>query len=224
MKWFIELFSGTLGRKLIMAITGVFLILFLIVHLIGNFQLLKDDAGIAFNNYAAFMTHNPIIKTISYTLYASILIHVLWSIILTIFNSKARGGESYKVTKTSALWSSRNMGILGTLILIFIVIHLKDFWAEMHWGNIPTQDYDGHEVKDLYSLVALAFSQLWYVILYVFCMIALSFHLLHGFTSAFQTLGINQSKYNSLIKVVGLCFAIVVPALYALIPIWMFLF
>ena len=223
MNWFTRLLSSTLGRKLLMALTGLFLILFLIVHLIGNLQLLKSDAGQAFNVYAKFMTSNPIIKTISYVNYAFILIHVIWAILLTRRNRAARGSEGYAVSKNSSPWTSRNMGILGTLIFIFLIIHLRGFWAQMHWGGIPVKVYDGEEVKDLYAVVDLAYSSAWYVVLYVVSMGVLAFHLWHGFASSFQTLGLNHAKYNPVIKFVGQAFAIVVPALFALIPIWMFL-
>ncbi|HEX6891200.1 MAG TPA: succinate dehydrogenase cytochrome b subunit [Chryseolinea sp.] len=223
MNWFTRLLSSTLGRKLLMALTGLFLILFLIVHLIGNLQLLKSDDGQAFNVYAKFMTSNPIIKTISIVNYAFIVIHVVWAILLTRRNRAARGNERYAVNKNSSPWTSRNMGILGTLIFIFLVIHLRGFWAQMHWGGIPVKVYDGEEVKDLYAVVDLAYSSAWYVAVYVFSMAILAFHLWHGFASSFQTLGLNHVKYNPLIKVVGQTFAIVVPALFALIPIWMFL-
>ena len=153
MNWFNKLLSSTLGRKLLMALTGLFLILFLVVHLIGNLQLLKDDNGEAFNVYAKFMTSNPVIKTISYVNYACFIIHALWALFLTIGNRKARGSERYAVIKNSSPWTSRNMGILGTLILIFLVIHLKGFWYEMHWGGIPTVNYEGEEVKNLYATV-----------------------------------------------------------------------
>src|SRR6185436_9439287 len=123
MKWFLELFSSTLGKKLVMSLTGLFLISFLIIHLIGNLQLLKSDGGQAFNVYAYFMTHNPVIKTISYSLYASILIHTAWALILTMQNRKARGGEGYAIKGKSSAWSSRNMGILGSIIFIFIFLH-----------------------------------------------------------------------------------------------------
>ncbi len=207
-----------------MALTGLFLILFLTVHLIGNLQLLHDDGGRAFNIYAQFMTSNPLIKIISYGNYAFILIHVLWALLLTIINRRARGPQGYAVTSgKSSAWASRNMGILGTFILIFLVIHMKGFWYEMHWGGIATQNYDGNEVKDLYTIVDAAYNQLWYVALYVVSMGILAFHLWHGFTSAFQTLGLNHPKYNGLINFVGKAFAIIVPALFALIPIWMFM-
>lgn len=207
-----------------MAITGLFLISFLVIHLIGNLQLLKYDGGRAFNVYAQFMTHNPVIKTISYTLYISIIVHIVWAIMLTVRNALARGTTGYKVVKNSSTLASRNMGILGTFIFIFLVIHLKDFWAVMHWGKIDPVDYDGQTYKDLYTITATAFKELWYVALYVISMIMLGFHLWHGFSSAFQTLGLNHIKYNNLINFVGKAFAIIVPALFALIPIWMFYF
>lgn len=224
MKWFLDLFTSSLGRKLVMALTGLFIILFLAVHLAGNLQLLKGDGGRAFNVYAEFMTTNPVIKVISYVNYSFILLHIFLAVFLTGKNRSARGPEAYKVTSgKSSPWSSRNMGILGTIILIFLVIHMKDFWAQMHWGGIPTANYDGKEVKDLYAVVALAFSQSWYMALYVICMVGLGFHLWHGFASAFQTLGLNHVKYNPIIHFVGKAFAIIVPALFALIPIMMFL-
>ena len=223
MKWFLEMFSSTLGRKLVMALTGLFLISFLLIHLIGNLQLLKHDGGHAFNVYAEFMSTNPLIQTISKLNFSFILIHILWSAMLTVRNRKARGSEGYAVSSSkSSIWSSRNMGILGTIILVFLVIHLKDFWAQMHYGGIPTLNYDGKEVRDIYTIVAYWFAVDWYVGLYVFCMAGVAFHLWHGFVSAFQTLGLNHMKYNPVINFVGKAFAIIVPALFAWIPIAMF--
>lgn len=206
-----------------MSLTGLFLILFLVVHLIGNLQLLHSDEGRAFNNYARFMTSNPLIKTVSIVNYFFIIFHIVWAIILSAKNRGARGPKGYAVTKNSSTWSSRNMGILGTLILIFLVIHLRTFWYEMHWGGIPVANYDGEDVKDLFRIVNAAYDQLWYVILYVVSMVVLAFHLYHGFGSAFQTLGLNHVKYNGLIRFVGVAFSIVVPALFALIPVYMYL-
>src|SRR6187200_3003564 len=128
MNWFKKLLTSTLGRKLLMALTGLFLILFLVVHLIGNLQLLKDDGGKAFNIYAQFMTSNPLIKIVSYLNYALILIHIIWALMLSRKNSSARGPQGYAVSKNSSHWTSRNMGILGTLILLFLVFHLSGFW------------------------------------------------------------------------------------------------
>jgi succinate dehydrogenase / fumarate reductase cytochrome b subunit len=224
MKWFLDLFTSSLGRKLVMALTGIFLVLFITIHLIGNLQLLKGDEGKAFNLYAAFMTTNPLIKTVSYLNYTFILIHVFWALALTIRNRQARGPEGYAVTSSkSTTWSSRNMGILGTIIFIFIIIHLQQFWAQMHWGGIATSDYDGKVVKNLYGVVAFAYQNLWNVVLYVVCMGVLGFHLWHGFASSFQTLGLNHPKYTPVISFVGKAFSIVVPALFAVIPVKMYL-
>jgi|SRR5690606_13733083 len=222
MNWFTNFFSSSIGRKYVMALTGLFLILFLVVHLIGNLQLLKADDGEAFNVYAAFMTSNPLIVTISYVNYTMILLHVIWAIILTRRNRAARGEVGYAVTKNSSHWTSRNMGILGTFIFIFLVIHLRSFWYEMHWGGIPTATYAGVEYKNLYAVVNTAYESFWFVLLYVVSMALLGFHLFHGFGSAFQTLGLNHVKYNGWIRAVGVGFSIIVPALFALIPVYMY--
>ena len=222
MKWFNELIASTLGRKLLMALTGIFLITFLAVHLAGNLQLLKDDGGQAFNVYAEFMSTNPLIQTVSKVNFALIIIHIVWAILLTRQNKAARGVAYVKPNKSSSI-ASRNMGILGTIIFIFLVIHLRHFYAEMHWGGIKTVMYGDSEVRDIYTVVAYWFSKPWYAGLYVVCMIGLAFHLWHGFSSAFQTLGLNHVKYNPVINFVGRAFAIIVPALFALIPIMMFL-
>ncbi len=223
MNWLSNFFSSTLGRKVVMALTGLFLILFLVVHLIGNLQLLKSDGGEAFNIYAEFMTTNPLIVVISYVNYTLILVHIIWAIILTRRNRAARGPVGYALNRNSSHWTSRNMGILGTFIFIFLVIHLRSFWYEMHWGGIPTATYDGTEYKNLYQVVDTAYASLWFVLLYVVSMALLAFHLFHGFGSAFQTLGLNHIKYNPLIKFTGVAFSIVVPALFALIPVYMYL-
>lgn len=224
MNWFVKFLSSSIGKKLLMALTGLFLISFLAVHLAGNLQLLKDDGGKAFNIYAEFMSTNPLIQTISKLNFAFILIHAIWGIYLAVKNRQARGPVGYAVSKNSSIWASRNMGILGTLILTFIVIHLNHFYAQMHWGGIAKVNYDGAEYRDIYTTVAFWFDKGWYVGLYVFCMAALGFHLWHGFSSAFQTLGLNHVKYNPVITFVGRAFAIVVPAGFAWIPIYMFFF
>jgi succinate dehydrogenase / fumarate reductase cytochrome b subunit len=222
MNWFTNFFSSSIGKKLVMALTGLFIILFLVVHLLGNLQLLKSDNGQAFNIYAKVMTSNPIIKVISYINYTVILMHVGWSIFITRRNKAARGNQRYAEVDNSSHWTSRNMGILGAFIFVFIIIHMRDFWYQMHWGGIPKATYDGVEYKNLYDVVDHVYSQVWFVALYVVSMALLAFHLFHGFGSAFQTLGLNHVKYNPVIKFVGVAFAIVVPALFALIPLYMY--
>ena len=251
-------FSSTLGRKLIMGLTGLFLSLFLVIHLIGNLQLFKDDGGKAFNEYSYFMTHFLPIKIVSYVLYISIILHAVYALIITARNKKARVVQYAQYNgAANSTWSSRNMGILGTIILVFLVIHMKTFWAEYHWGGLPYVQYEmnlnnptdvtithlpfeGKELvhteyvnsqnntevvvaKDLYLVVKEAFKQEWYVILYVLSMIALGFHLYHGFQSGFQTVGFDHVKYKPIIDFVGLwVFSIIIPAVFAAMPIYMY--
>lgn len=210
-----------------MSLTGLFLILFLVIHLIGNLQLLHHDGGKAFNIYAKFMTSNPIIKTISILLYLTIVIHAVQGWAIWRKNRAARGvGYAVKVTRAvnTNPRAAANMGWLGTIIFIFIVIHLYQFWLQMKLGNLPMATYEKGEVKDLYAIVSVAYQNLGYVIFYVFSMAVIAFHLLHGFQSAFQSLGINHKKYSPAIRFVGVVYAIVVPALFALIPVYMYLF
>ena len=223
----VGLFKSSLGRKYLMALSGLFLCTFLIVHCIGNMQLFKDDGGQAFNEYTYFMTHNPLIKIVAYVNYALILLHVINGFILLSANKKARPQAYANVDQSkSSTWSSRNMGILGTLILVFLIVHMRSFWFEMKFGSIPLINYDGSEIayKDMYKIVVEAFTQAWYVVLYVICMIALAFHLFHGFQSAFQTFGINHHRYTPVIKVIGVgVFAIIIPALFAAMPLFFLL-
>ena len=207
-----------------MSLTGLFLITFLVVHASGNALLFKEDGGEAFNLYAQFMTTNPLIKIASYVLYTGIILHVIYALILSVYNKNARPvGYAVAHSEQNSSWKSRNMGILGTIVLIFLVIHLRSFWYEMKFGEVPTVNYAGVEVRDLYSIMMAAFSEWWYALLYVVAMVGLAFHLSHGFWSAFQTLGLQHKKYSPLIKGAGLIFAIAVPLLFASMPIYMYI-
>lgn len=227
MNWILKFLKSSIGQKLIMSLTGLFLILFLVVHLGGNLQLLKDDGGEAFNIYAYYMTHNPLIKVISYGLYFFIVLHAIQGIVLWAYNKKARGSQKYAVKSASTTtWASRSMGLLGSLILIFIFIHMGDFWFAMKANKLPMVAYDDMDVKvaDLYYKVNLSFQQLWIVAFYVLAMIGLAFHLSHGFQSAFQTLGINHDRYNPIIKGVGKIYSVIVPLGFAIIPLYYYFF
>jgi len=137
--WIGRFLTSSIGKKLIMALTGLFLITFLAVHLVGNLQLIFTGGeggpmGQAFNEYAYFMTHNPVIKFTSYGLYAFILIHSVQGILLWLKNRKARGSQGYAVKQNrvaGAAKSSIYMGSLGTIILVFIIVHMVQFWAQM---------------------------------------------------------------------------------------------
>ena len=224
MSWLKETLSSSIGRKILMSLTGLFLCTFLVVHAVGNLQLFKDDGGQAFNEYTKFMTTNPLIKTVSYILYFSILLHVIDGFLLYFRNKKARPVK-YAVwnANQNSMWSSRNMGILGTLILIFLLVHLRAFWWTYKFGEMPTVVYGNEEYKDMYRVVMNAYESVVYSLFYVLMMIPLGFHLLHGFKSGFQTLGLRHKKYTPFIEGVGIVFSILIPATFAAMPIYLFL-
>lgn len=261
------LLKSSIAKKYWMALTGLFLCLFLVGHLAGNLQLLVPDNALNFNKYALFMTTNPAVKLLSYVTYLSILFHAIDGIMLTFQNKAARPiGYAMQNAAASSTWASRNMAVLGTVILIFIVTHMVNFWAVMHFdksmplykttievqpgmpqefylttlGNylpategsikiVGNEFYDpnvnvkvAEGYKDLYKITIEFFKDkqigLIATLLYVLAMGALSFHLMHGFQSAFQSLGI--SKFSCTIKAFGKGFAILVPLLFAIIPLY----
>lgn len=220
MSWLTDSLKSSIFRKLLMALTGLFLILFLVVHLAGNLQMVFNDQGQAFNIYAHTMANNPLIQIVSKLNFLFIVLHIAYSIILTRMNKVARPvSYGFSAAGTNSAWTSRNMGILGTLILVFLIVHLKSFWWEFKNGAIPMVTYDGETYPNVFMVVEAAYSQIWYVVFYVVSMFIVAFHLSHGFASAFQTLGLNHVKYTPAIQVIGKGFAILVPALFALIPI-----
>ena len=197
------------------------------MHLVGNLQLLLDDGGEAFNIYAYIMTHNPLIKFVSYGTYALILLHAFQGILLAVQNRKARKSKyAVKVTRTTGTssFAARQMALLGSLILVFLGIHMGDFWWKMKSGKVSMVTYDSFDapVQNLYEKVEASFSNEIIVIFYVIAMIGLSLHLLHGFQSAFQTVGMNHKKYTPFIQALGKGFSFIVPALFALIPLYYF--
>jgi len=252
------LIKSSLAKKYWMAFTGLFLCLFLIGHLAGNFQLFIPGyvGKLQFNEYAVFMTTNPAVKILSYVVYISIIFHAIDGVVLTIHNRKARP-QGYAKVKPSAnsIWSSRNMGILGTIILAFIVFHMQDFWYDFKFGEMPymtsedgsaillksgeevtgatvNADYQvvaesgkilGPVMKDLHEEVMVAFQEWWIVLLYVIGVAAISFHLWHGFQSAFTSLGLKTPKVENAIKIAGYGFAVLVPLAFAIIPIYIHL-
>ncbi|MEN8250189.1 MAG: succinate dehydrogenase cytochrome b subunit [Bacteroidota bacterium] len=224
MTWFISALTSGIGRKVIMSLTGLFLILFLIVHLVGNLQLLYSDNGESFNVYSHFMARNPLIQIISKGNFFFILLHAFVSMTLALKNKKARP-IGYKVSGGSAnsSWASRSMVLLGTLIFVFLVLHLYGFWYHLKFGEVPAIMIDGVEMHNAYLWVSSAYANPLVSAFYIIAMIVLGFHLWHGFSSAFQSLGLNHVKYTGCIKVVGKLYAVIIPALYAIIPILLYL-
>ena len=210
-----------------MALTGLFLCTFLVGHLAGNLQLFIQGAEgqQAFNEYAEFMTTFPLVKLLSYLTYACVLFHIVDGIVLTIRNRKSRPvGYVKEKGSANASWASRNMGVLGTIIAVFLVSHMQTFWYKMHFGEMPMHD----GLKDLHTVVLAFFSPenslgIVAVLGYVLAQMALAFHLVHGFQSGFQSLGLRHPKYTPAIEKTGYLFGIGVPLLFAIIPVVLYI-
>lgn len=205
-----------------MSLTGLFLVGFLLEHLIGNILLLKADDGLAFNEYAHFMKGNLLIKIGEVVLFGGFIFHIVDGILLMKRNKKARK-IGYTANKSKVYnWASKYMGPFGIIILVFLVIHLNNFFKYKYFPGEGIGTVSGTDVQDMASLVYAAFADPLEVAFYVFSMLIVAFHLWHGFESAFQTLGLNNKKYTPFIRVVGRAFAVIVPLGFALIPLIIF--
>jgi len=219
MKGFRRFMTSSIGRKMVMAATGLFLISFLIVHCGVNALIFFNDGGKTFNIGAHFMGTNPVIRTIEVFLIIGFLIHIVQGLMIWWQNKKARPVR-YAVNGTSknSTWYSRSMALLGILLLLFLIIHTSNFWIP----NRTNQFIHGEELP-LYEMMIEKFQNPVQVVLYVFGCFLLFWHLLHGFKSAFQSLGINHAKYNSAIVFSGTVFAYVVPFIMAMMPVAIYL-
>jgi succinate dehydrogenase / fumarate reductase cytochrome b subunit len=207
-----------------MGLTGVSLILFLVVHVGINACIWAMDDGQMFNKAAHFMGATVVIRILEVGLFLGIFLHLIQGLVLEFQNRRKRGiGYQVPMGNRGSKWYSRSMGLLGTIILLFLIIHWKHFWIPSRFTGVTEVDYPGGSVHDLFSLMKDTFSQLWVVILYVVACISLAYHLLHGFQSAFRSLGVYNSRYLSLINGIGIGFSIVVPLAFAMMPISMYL-
>ncbi|MBS1611411.1 MAG: succinate dehydrogenase cytochrome b subunit [Bacteroidetes bacterium] len=213
------IFKTSIGKKFFMGITGLFLISFLIIHASINAMIWYNDGGATFSHWGHFMGTNPIIRTLEIGLVIGFLVHIVDGLLLWKANHEARPVK-YKYNKPSAnsKWYSRSMGILGTLILLFLIMHTAHFWIP----NRANQFAHGEELP-LYSMMLEIFQNPLIVVLYVAGCFSLFWHLLHGFKSAFQSLGLNHAKYNKAIEVTGIAFSVIVPLLFAMMPISIYL-
>jgi len=211
--------QSSLGKKLVMGVTGIFLISFLVVHATLNSFIFFNDGGVLFNEGAEFMSHNPVIRIMEIVLFIGIIIHIVQALILTIQNNKARPIK-YAINNggSNSKWYSRSMGLLGTLLLLFLIIHLKHFWVVSRFTNEITSGEETlfGEMKEVFESPLL-------VLVYVLGVISLGYHLLHGFQSAFQTLGLNHPKYTPIIKAFGFWFSIIISGVFASMPISIYL-
>lgn len=233
-----NLFSSSIGRKLLMSLSGLFLITFLLVHLLINSFLLLDgvvgfETGQLFNAGAHFMATNPLIKVVEPVLGIGFLVHIVYSLILTLQNRKARGNNSYGGgSKTEDVsFSSKNMLPLGVAVLAFLVLHLSDYYVgmkgfvefHMEEASFPFFGTEAHG-HDAYAVVNASFGEIWRVVLYVIGGIALGLHLVHGFWSAFQTIGWNNQIWMKRLKTLSYVCAYLIGGGFSVIALAQFLF
>jgi len=213
--------TSTIGKKLVMSATGLFLCLFLVIHLTVNALALVPDNGALFNEWAHFMGSNFFIRAMEIVLFLGIIAHVVQSAVLTIDNRKARpvGYGVNNPPSNRSPWYSRNMGILGSLILFFLIVHLRQFWVISRFVGYP-MDPNGY--PNQYPDFIVVFSNVWYVALYVVGVAALLYHLLHGFQSAWRTLGVMHSKWTPVIKGFGVLYSVLLCLGFAIIPVYIY--
>ncbi|MBT1710006.1 succinate dehydrogenase cytochrome b subunit [Fulvivirgaceae bacterium PWU5] len=216
MNWFFRALTSSIGKKIVMALTGLFLISFLVVHGAINAMIFIDDDGATFTHWAHFMATNPIIRTLEIVLVLGFLFHIAQGLLLWKQNRAARGAVRYHVVTPpqQSRWYSRSMTLFGTLILLFLVIHTSNFWIP----NRKHQFMTGEELP-LYQMILITFRSPVEVVIYLFGCFSLFWHLLHGFQSSFQSLGWKHAKYNKLIVVSGMLFSVVISVLFAMMPI-----
>ena len=216
MGWVTTFVNSSIGKKFVMAVTGVLLILFLIIHLAGNLTLFFGEN--AFNTYVSTLEIvKPVVRVIEIILALIFLFHIFYGIRLYIENKKA-SPKKYKVNASSenSTFYSRTMFISGSIVLIFLVMHLSTLWYAFNFGT--------HSEHSYYGIVVEWFSYPVYSLFYVLAMILLGFHLNHGFQSAFQTFGWNHKKYTPLIKKLGTVYALIMAVGFSSIPLYFLFF
>jgi succinate dehydrogenase / fumarate reductase cytochrome b subunit len=208
---------SSITKKVVLALAGLFLIVFLVLHLAINLLLLANDGGLAYTEAVGFMTTNPLIKFMEIFLFGGFALHIILGITLQIQNWMARPVR-YKVEGYSHLsFFSKYMIHTGAIIFVFLCVHFFNFYfVKLGWVSPP----EGVGQHDFYQMATLLFSDKFYAILYVVLMIFLGFHLHHAFQSAFQTLGLNHTKYTPVVKVIGTIYSIAIPLGFASIPLF----
>jgi len=212
-----SIFTSSIGKKFLMSLAGIFLITFLLVHLGINLLVILNDDPMVFNRAAHFMGTNKVIKVFEIVLFGGFLLHIIYALILQIQNWLARPKRYHKITRSDTSAFSRWMIHTALIILTFLVIHLADFYFKAKFGEIGGTSKEG--VHDLASLVLDKFELPGFVIFYVASFIFLGFHLIHGFQSAFKTLGLNNKTYTPVIQVLSILYTVIVVGGFTAIPI-----
>lgn len=226
MKW-TELFTSSVGKKWVMALTGIFLILFLIVHAGVNATIWANDGGLMFNKAAHFMGSTVVIRVLEVGLFVGIFIHIIQGYVLE-FSNRAKRKKGYRVSmgNRGSTWYSRSMGLLGTILLLFFILHWYHFWIPSRFtgisGSIVLPGTE-KELHDVYRLMQVTFSQAWVVIVYVLACFSLAWHLIHGFQSAFRTMGLSSSRWIPVVKTTGIVYAVIICTAFAMMPVSMYL-
>lgn len=225
------IFSNSVGHKLVMAITGLFLILFLLVHLAMNLTLVMNDVflfghqwgeGELYNTAAHFMISTPLIRLMEPLLAAGFIFHIVYATIITIRNRRHRP-ISYAVRAGNHLssWSSKNMYILGFALLLFLGLHIWNFFYRFRYTTMPETVVNGVTMDDSFTVVAALFNgSVIYCIIYMLAGLVLALHLSHGFWSAFQTVGWNNLKWIPRLRIISIVFAVLVGVGFAIIPLY----
>lgn len=221
-----QAFTSSVGKKLVMGLTGVFLISFLLVHVGLNACIWANDGGEMFNKGAHFMGSTVLIRIMEIGLFAGIILHIVQGYMLTAQNNSKRAvGYQVDYGSKGSKWYSRSMGLLGTLILMFLIIHIYHFWTPSRLagiGNIQglaPVTYNGIEMHNLYAEMITVFQSPVVVLIYVLGVISLCYHLMHGFHAAFRTLGVHNKRYAKLLRNTGYWYAIIVCLAFAMMPI-----
>jgi succinate dehydrogenase / fumarate reductase cytochrome b subunit len=230
MKWS-HFFTSAVGRKLVMALTGLFLISFLLVHVGLNATIFNDlplfnpeDNGSMFNRAAHFMGSSLVIRIMEIGLFAGLLTHIFQGYAIEVKNRSMRS-QGYKIAlgNRGSKWYSRSMALLGTLVFIFLIVHVSHFWVPSRvTHDLQPATYGYTETHNLFLKMFEVFQNPFIVILYVLGVIALAYHLFHGFHSAFRTIGVHNKKYLALLKSLGYGFTIIVAILFILMPVSMY--
>jgi len=221
-----QIFTSSIGKKFVMALTGVSLIAFLVVHVGLNACIWANDNGEMFNKAAHFMGATVVVRILEVGLFIGIILHIVQGLILE-FDNRSKRSIKYSVPMgdRGSKWYSRSMGLLGTLILLFLIMHIYHFWTPSRLGGIgnihelATVSYNGKEYHNLYNEMLIVFQSPIVVALYILGCISLAYHLLHGFKSAFRTLGVHNQRYFTLIKSLGVAFSVIVPLAFAMMPV-----
>ena len=214
-----NIFNSSIGRKLMMALAGIFLISFLLVHLGINLTLILFEDPRIFNIAAHFMANNILIKVIEVVLFGGLILHIIYGLILQVMNWLARPVR-YKVGNyAQTSFFSKFMIHTAAIIFVFLVIHLFNFYFKTKFGHVEEVVYNGKHYHDLGTMVLVKFKLIWVDIFYIASFLFLGFHLLHGFQSAFQTLGLNHKVYTPVIKTLGILYTLLVVAGFSIIPI-----